>query len=209
MINLKKIIILLVLFFGLTSVFSQKVTAQAIEKPKEGKSLVYIANVSTRKFDIYDSKNVISNIKSRKYNVVEIETGKHLFWLAKNPSTFVEADLAPNNVYVLVIEEDDSAAVGGMFGALGSLAGSAMAGGNLRALNPEEFKDKRLFYQVIKNMTKENILISDGSKDEAATKEMQNKAFEKYDKLKSKNDKKILHLTPEMKFENADKPVKQ
>ncbi|MBB4807566.1 hypothetical protein HNP38_002872 [Chryseobacterium defluvii] len=189
--NLTKVFLLFAIFFGFSAAFSQKVTTQAIDKPSEGKSLVYILKTGAGaliNFRIYDKDVFLGSLASGKYLVYECEPGQHLFWAGAENRDYIEADLEPNSVYVINAE--------GQMGAF-------VAGVNLRPMNPNEFKDKKVFYQVVKNGTKQLYAKSEEDKSESIAK-----AMEKYQELKSKNSNKIAVLTSGMKFENADKPTK-
>ncbi len=182
---------LFVTLFAITTVFAQKVTTQAIDKPSEGKSLVYILKTGAGvliNFRIYDKDIFLGSVASGKYLVYECEPGQHLFWAGAENRDYVEANLEPNAVYVINAE--------GQMGAF-------VAGVNLKPLNPNEYKDKKVFYQIIKNDKKQIYSKSEDDKSENITKAMQ-----KYQELKSKNSNKIAFLTSNMKFENADKPTK-
>lgn len=196
--NLNKVF-LVVLLLGFTLVFSQKVTTQAIDKPSEGKALIYLINGATRKFDIYDNEKLVSSIKSGKYLTKEVEPGSHLFWTAQNPSNFLEATFSPNLTYVVAIEAQDSAVLLGVVGAL-------TAGANMMVFDPKDYKHKKLFYQVIKNFKKSEIDLANENAQQ--NPEMIKKALEKYDKFKTEKEGRILVLTNDMNFQNADKPQK-
>ncbi|WP_294302035.1 hypothetical protein [uncultured Chryseobacterium sp.] len=189
--SLKKVLLFFVVLFGISTVFAQKVTTQAIDKPSEGKSLVYILKTGAGaliNFRIYDKDVFLGSLPSGKYLAYECEPGQHLFWAGAENRDYVEANLEPNSVYVINAE--------GQMGAF-------VAGVNLRPMNPNEFRDKKVFYQVVKNDTKQFYTKSDEDKSENIAK-----AMEKYQELKSKNSNKIAVLTSDMKFENADKPTK-
>ena len=109
-----------------------------------------------------------------------------LFWAASENRDFIEADLEPNGVYVIK--------------AKGQM-GVVVAGVNLTPLNPNEFKDRRLFYQVIKHYTKQTDFNTNVDKSENIKQ-----AMEKYEDLKKKNSSKIQYLDPSWQFKNADKP---
>lgn len=189
--SLKKILLFVVVLLGFSTVLAQKVTTQSIDKPSEGKSLVYILKTGAGlliNFRLYDEDLFLGSVPSGKYLVYECEPGKHLFWAGAENRDYVEANLEPNGVYVINAE--------GQMGAF-------VAGVNLKPMNPNEFKDKKLFYQVIKNDTKQIYAKSNDDKSENIAK-----AMEKYQELKAKNSNKIAVLNSEMKFQNADKPIK-
>lgn len=189
--SLKKVLLFFVIFSGLSTVFAQKVTTQSIDKPSEGKSIVYILKTGAGallNFRVYDKDKFLGAIPSGKYLVYECEPGEHLFWAGSENRDYVEANLEPNSVYVLNAE-----------GQMGVFIASV----SLRPLKPTEFRDKKLFYQVVKNNTKTVYQPSSDDKAENIAK-----AIEKYNDLKSRNSNKIAVLSSDMKFENADKPTK-
>jgi Protein of unknown function (DUF2846). len=187
---LNRLILLVVLVCGLTA-YSQKVTTQEIDKPQEGKALVYILRTGAGmliNFRIYDKDKFLGALSGFKYMVYECEPGEHVFWAASENRDFVEANLEPNSVYVLNAE--------GQMGAF-------IAQVSLNPLNPNEFRDKRTFYQVIKGAKKQMYVPTTEDKTENISK-----GLEKYEALKASNSKKIKVLASDMKFENADKPEK-
>lgn len=190
--NLNKLFAAFLLFVGfIITVNAQKVTTQAIDKPSEGKSLVYILRTGAGpllNFRIYDNDKFLGALSGFKYMVYECEPGKHLFWAASENRDFVEADLAPNSVYVLNAE-----------GQMGAFIASV----SLTPLNPNEFRDKRTFYQVVKGANKSIYTPQTDNKSENIAK-----GLERYNELKAKDSKLIKVLTADMKFENADKPEK-
>ncbi len=188
---INKLILLIVLVTGSILMFSQKVTTQTIKKPSEGKSLVYIAKTGAGvliNFRIYDKDKFLGALTGGKYMVYECEPGDHLFWAAAENRDFIEAKLEPNKVYVLVAE--------GQMGAF-------VSGVNFKALNPNEFKDKKNFYQIIKSSKQQDSFDTKDDKSENIKK-----AIEKYAELKQNNSPKIKMLEVDWNFENADKPIK-
>lgn len=184
---LNRILLFGALVFGLNTLL-----AQSIEKPSEGKALVYIAKTGAGplvNFRIYDGDKFLGALSGFQYMVYECDPGEHLFWAASENRDYVEANLEANSVYVLNAE-----------GQLGAF----IAGVNFKPLNPNDFKDRKLFYQVIKHLTKSE------NKDASADKsENIRKGLEKYKELKEKGSSKIEILDSTWKFENADKPKKE
>lgn len=190
--KINKILILSACLFGFMLAFSQKVTTQAIEKPSEGKSLVYIAKTGAGplvNFRIYDNDKFLGALSGMKYMVYETEPGEHLFWATSENRDFVKATLEPNAVYVLNAE--------GQMGAF-------IAGVNLKPMNPQVFQDKRLFYQIIKSLKKQTTFNTSEDKTENIKK-----GLEKYEELKNSNSSKVRILEASWKFENADKPARE
>lgn len=190
--NLKKIVLLIAFFFGIISISSQKITTQEIVKPSEGKSLVYFLRTGAGpllNFRIYDNDKFLGALSGFKYLVYECEPGQHVFWAASENRDYIEANLEPNAVYVLNAE-----------GQMGAFIASV----GFLPLNPNEFRDRRTFYQVVKGAKKQDYAINDVDKSENIQKGLQ-----KYEDLKAGNSKKIKVLDAGWKFENADKPIKQ
>ena len=190
--NLKRILFVLGFFFGIISISSQKITTQEIVKPSEGKSLVYFLRTGAGpllNFRIYDNDKFLGALSGFKYLVYECEPGEHLFWATSENRDYIEATLEPNAVYVLNAE-----------GQMGAFIASV----GFSPLNPNEFRDKRTFYQVVKGAKKQDFIPNDIDKSENIKK-----GLEKFKDLKSSSSKKIKVLDPSWKFENADKPVKQ
>lgn len=187
------------LFFFCAFLFSTELKAQkqSIEIPTDGTVNVYLLNGATRKFDVYDSDKRITNLKSGYYVIYNVQPGEHLFWTAENPANFLKGNFEANSTYVVALEAQDSAMA---FGIVGALA----AGAKMMVFNPSEYKHKKLFYQVIKHFKKTDL---DGLVVEN-NQEMINKAMEKYQKFSTEKENKILLVTPDMKFFDADKPVK-
>lgn len=185
---------LFIVIFTLTAgnLFSQKATTQELRKPSEGKSLVYIAKTGAGfliNFRIYDGDKFLGALNGFKYMVYECEPGKHLFWAASENRDYIEAELEPNGVYFLNAE--------GQMGVF-------VAGVNFKPLNPNEFKDKRTAYQIIKHLTEQKEFKTDVDKSENIKLGM-----EKYEELKNRESSKIRVLEPSWKFENANKPQRE
>lgn len=188
-----------VFLFFCAFLFSTELNAQkqSIEIPTDGTVNVYIVNGSTRKFDIYDAEKRITNLKAGYYTIYNVQPGEHIFWTAENPVNFLKGNFEGNSTYVVALEAQDSAL---MFGVVGALT----AGAKMMVFNPNEFRDKKLFYQVVKRFKKvdaDGVILEND-------KEMIKKAMEKYQKFSNDKEKKILVVTPDMKFFDADKPVK-
>ena len=195
----KLIKIIPVLLFFCVFLFSIDIKAQkqSIEIPTDGTVNVYIVNGATRKFDIYNKEERVTNLKSGNYTIYNVKPGEHLFWTAENPANFLKGDFEANSTYVVAFEAQDSAMLFGVVGAL-------TAGAKMTIFNPNDFRDKKRFYQVVKRFKKVNLDAVFLEND----KEMVKEAMEKYHKFLNENEKRILIITPEMKFLDADKPVK-
>jgi hypothetical protein len=190
--NLKNIILAVILLLIGDNVFSQKTINQSIDKPSEGKSLVYIVRSGAGpllNFRFFDKDLFLGTINGVQYLVYECEPGFHIFWATSENRDFIEATLEPNSVYVLNAEGQM-----GMF----------IAGVNFKPLNPNEFIDKKLFYRAIKS--DEKVVYTKSEEDKSINIR---EGLAKYDALKENGSSKIKVLTSDMKFINADKPVRE
>lgn len=191
---MQKLIKLLVLGICLLPVFlnAQDIN-QALLKPTEGKSLVYFVRSNSAgfalNFRIYDKDKYLGALVYKEYLVYECDPGEHLFWAASENRDFVEANLAPNKVYILDVQ--------GQMGAF-------IVGVSLVPLKPNQKQAKKDLYKIIKNEKK----VIFNSATVAADNKEENiiKALEKYKDLKEKKTNKIEVLTQDMNFENANKP---
>lgn len=188
---LKVIVFFFICFFGINNGFSQE-NKQAITKPSEGKSLVYITRSNGAmmiNFRVYDKDLFIGALSYGEYFVYECEPGSHLFWAASENRDYVEATLEPNKVYVID---------------LGARMGAFVASVAVIPQSPTEKKHRKKFYKTVKNETA--ILKNQAKLSSDEKKENIAKALEKYNQLKESNSSKIQVLKPDMNFENADKP---
>ena len=188
--SVKFILILFVLALS-SNVFSQKIVNQIIDKPSDGKSLIYIVRSGAGpllNFRFYDNEVFLGAINGGQYLVYECEPGFHTFWATSENRDFIDATLEPNAVYVLNAE--------GQMGVF-------LAGVNFKPLNPQEFADRKLFYRVVKNDTKVIYAKSTADKSENIAA-----GLSKYKDLIAKGSDKIEVLNPNMNFLNADKPTK-
>lgn len=187
---------LLVLFAVLLSgfVFSQDKYLRGIQpfqKPSEGKALVYIIRSGAGaflNFRAYKDDKFLGVLSAEEYLVIECEPGEHLFWTVSENRDYVEASLKQDKVYVLNIE-----------GQMGTFIASV----SLKPLNPNKKSDKRLFSRKVRNS---HIVVYDESKITDDKSENITKGLEKHQELKKKSSSKILKLTPDMAFEDANKP---
>ena len=172
---------------------------QAIEIPSDGKVNVYVANGATRKFDVFDGEKFVTAIKAGKYFLYKCEPGEHLFWVGDTPTNYLKATFDANSSYVIGLEAPDSALLLGVVGAL-------TAGAKMLVFNSKEFKDQKLFYQVVKHFKKVDFMASSSVENR---EDLVKKAMEKFSKFKTEKEDRILILTSDMRFINADKPIKQ
>ena len=190
--KLRHVLILVIFFLGITTVFSQKITNQPVVKPSEGKALVYITRSNGAmmvNFRVYDKDLFIGALEYGNYFLYECEPGQHLFWAASENRDFVEANLEANKVYVIDLE---------------ARMGAFIAAVAVVPQNPKEKRHRKMFYRTVK---KETSVVKFQSKLTSQDKESNIiAALEKYKDLKQNNSTKIMVLNPDMNFENADKP---
>jgi hypothetical protein len=188
---LNKIVIILFILVSNNVASAQKIITQEIDKPSEGKSLVYIVRSGAGpllNFRFFDKDIFLGALNGGQYLVYECEPGFHTFWATSENRDFVDATLEPNSIYVLNGEGQM-----GMF----------IAGVNFKPLDSNNFSDKKLFYRVVKNDEKIKFAPSNEDKSKNIAE-----GLAKYNELKSRNSDKIKVLRGEMKFINADKPLR-
>ena len=185
---MKKTILLLLMFSGVINAQNQE-----LQKPKEGKSLVYFIRSNstefTLNFRVYDKDKFLYALPFQEYLVYECEPGSHVFWAASDNRDYVDADLEANKVYVVDVE-----------GQMGML----VAGVSLVPFKPSERSNKKDLFKIVK---KEKMIIYDNnlSIGDDKTENIQ-QGLEKYNLLKEKKSNKIEILTKDMFFDNANKP---
>jgi hypothetical protein len=186
---LKKLFV--TLFLCLSSLINAQ--NQELEKPKEGKALVYFVRSNSAgfalNFRIYDKDKFLYALPYGEYLVYECDPGQHMFWAASENRDFVDAELEANRVYVVDIQ-----------GQMGML----VAGVSLVPFNPTERSNRKDLFKIVK---KEKMTIYNSSLSIAEHKtENIIQGLEKYNKLKESKSSKIEILTKDMFFENANKP---
>ena len=185
------------LFYIFTFLFvfnanSQEIN-QLLEKPKEGKSLVYFVRSNSTgfalNFRVYDKDKFLYALPFQEYLVYECEPGYHVFWAASDNRDYVDADLEANKVYVVDVQ-----------GQMGML----VAGVSLVPFKPSERSNKKDLFKIVKK-EKKIIYSNNLSNGDDKTENIQ-QGLEKYNLLKEKKSSKIEILTKDMFFENANKP---
>ncbi len=194
---MKKSILLLFLASTINLFAQEEVTTsniQPFQKPKEGKSLVYIIKSGPGafvNFRTFLNNKFLGVVTIDSYLIVECDSGKQLFWATSENRDYIEADLLPNKVYVLNAE--------GQMGAF-------VAGVNFKQLNPNEKSSKNLFARKLKNS---NAVIYDPNNTEIEDKtENITKGLSKYKELKKDNSEKIIQLDNSLFFEDGEKFIK-
>ncbi|MDQ7960222.1 hypothetical protein [Flavobacterium lindanitolerans] len=164
---------------------------QPFQKPKEGKSLVYLIRSGAGalvNFRAYKDDKFLGALVNDDYLIIECEPGEHLFWAVSENRDYVEANLEANKVYVLNIQ-----------GQMGAFIASV----SLKQLDPNKKSDKKLFARKIRNSW---AIVYDESRITEDKSENIEKGLAKYKELKAKESSKIIKLDPAKAFENADKP---
>ncbi|MCC1483301.1 DUF2846 domain-containing protein [Winogradskyella immobilis] len=163
--------------------------AQNLEKPSEGKALVYIMRSvdlagGGLNFRVYDKDIFLGALPSRAYFTYECDPGEHLFWAASENRDFVEATLEANKTYVI----DLKAKIGVFIAAVG-----------IEPYSPSNKKHVKRINRVLKKHI--NAKIAKSSRTEEK-KENIEKAMEAYNRIKNNKNSKIKKLTTNMNFEN-------
>lgn len=174
---------------------SFSIFGQELQKPSEGKTMVYFTRVDQMGFLInfkyFDGEKYLGKFNHGKYLAYECEPGKHLFWAKSENVHFVEADLEADKIYVIDSEPQ---------------MGAFKAGVKLIPFNndPASFKNEKK-YTKRKNRILESIsegksyLISveDQKEQEKDLKDLVTRMMEKYNKFKANNEE-ITQLPKEM-----------
>jgi hypothetical protein len=189
---MKKIIPLLLL------IFSINVQAQELNKPSEGKAMVYFTRVEAMGFLInfkyFDGEKYLGKFNYGKYLAYECDPGKHLFWAKSENSDFVEAELEPNKIYIL-----DSQPQMGAFKAGVKL----IPFNNDPTFYKNEKKYNRIKTRMLESITSgESYSMSEEDVKEAEQdlQELTKRIMEKYDKKKTENEV-ITQMPKEMFFQ--------
>ena len=186
MIITHKILIILVLYFS----FSSASNAQVLEKPSQGKALVYIMRGNNLggaiNFRVYDKDVFLGALPSRAYFTYECDPGEHLFWAASENRDFVEANLEAGKTYVI----DLRAKIGIFITAVG-----------LEPYNPDNKRHKKRIKRVLKNHINANIVHAERTEEKS---ENIAKAMEAYNRIKDREVSKIKQLTSDMNFQTKE-----
>lgn len=87
------------------SLLSSIVLAQGVEPAPADKAVVYFVRASglgaAINFHYYDGDQLIGKFNGSKYLRYECDPGKHLFWGRSENRSFVEAELAAGNIYLI------------------------------------------------------------------------------------------------------------
>jgi hypothetical protein len=190
---MKSIKIILVLFISFLCFTVNAQEKQEIKKPSEGKALVYIIRPSNFAFlvgfKVFNNDKYLAKLGAEKYLVYECEPGEQLFWAEAENYDFVKANLEANKTYVLLLVPK---------------MGAFKAAVGLKACSPVD-KDQRIaFYNAVKN-SKEYVFTEESVKDIDEKKSIQS-GLKKYVKVRGSDPDRIMALTADMNFLNADKP---
>lgn len=187
-------IILLLLLVSVVKVSAQD--AVPLDKPRPGKSLVYIFKGgfggALINFNIYDGEKSLGDVSVSRYIVYHCEPGEHKFWANSENRSYLVANLEPDKVYAIGAD---------------STMGFMVAQVNLRGYDPKIYSDRMMFHQVVKNGKKN--YITGTTLNSSEDKNFVSETMKKYDELIAKQSKNVHYLTGDMSFDNADKPVKE
>lgn len=94
-----------ILFFLFLLVASLTVFAQSVEPAPADKAVVYFVRPNTMgaliNFTFYDGDALIARFNGGKYYRYECAPGTHVFWAKSENRSYVEADLAAGQIYVI------------------------------------------------------------------------------------------------------------
>ena len=179
----------LLLITLLLSIAGTYVNAQQFPKPSPGKSLVIFERPPLTaiaiQFRLFDSTRFIGIMGAGNHLVYECDPGKRLFWGTSENRDFLEADLSPDQVY---------------------LVGVAVEPGALTArvafvpFDPNSKRAEKIKNQFLKRLDKgkeKKIGTTLSDQNPAQTQSSVENGLQRYQTLKSKN-KKIKQLTQEM-----------
>jgi hypothetical protein len=92
------ILILMIRLLGFT---------QPIESPPEGKSIIYFyfdPSLSSGETRLFKEQSFVGSFPAGSYASVVLEPGDELFWTDRNGSSWMEANVAANKRYLVVVE---------------------------------------------------------------------------------------------------------
>lgn len=186
-------------FLFIVTLLSISVNAQELKKPAEGKTIVYFVRSSGMgmliNFKYFDGEKYLGKFNYGKYLIYECDPGKHLFWSRSENTSFIEAELEPNKIYIIDSEAQ---------------MGAIKAGVKLVAFDPkaEHYKTPKKFEKKKKNIldaiteNKEYIATAEDLKEGATEFEsVIKRSTEKYNKSKEKGEE-FAKVLPEMSYTN-------
>jgi hypothetical protein len=177
---MKKIILIVVILFSITNY------SQNLNKPSEGKALVYFTRIYSTGFLInfkyFDNDKYLGKFNHGKYLAYECDPGKHLFWAKSENIDYLEAELEAGKVYIIDSEPQMGAIKAGV-----KLVPFETNQNNYKNVKKYEKKKADMLGAII---DAKEYLISEADLNE--TKEDQEslvkRAIEKYTKRKEKGD---------------------
>jgi len=99
--------LLLTLLLAVVSCFSS-LLAQGFTPPTEGKAVVYFVRFTIygkpMTFEFFHNDTYFAELKGKQYLRYECEPGEHLFWASTENKEFMTAELAANQIYVVVVD---------------------------------------------------------------------------------------------------------
>jgi hypothetical protein len=97
------ILLLILIMTDITKSFCQGITA-----PQAGNAVIYFTRVTSLgfaiPFDFFDGRKYIGDFAGKNYLRYECAPGEHLFWASSENKAFMMADVAPNSIYVVIVD---------------------------------------------------------------------------------------------------------
>ena len=82
--------------------------AQGFTPPPEGKAVVYFVRFTIygkpMKFEFFHNDTYFAELKGKQYLRYECDPGEHIFWASTENKEFMTAELAANQIYVVVVD---------------------------------------------------------------------------------------------------------
>jgi hypothetical protein len=179
--NLKVSSIALLLAVACYPLFSQE-----LQKPSEGKSIIYFTRVSSAgaliNFKFFDGEKYIGKFNGAKYMIYECDPGEHLFWASSENRDFMPAKIEAGKVYIV----DARVQIGGIKARVD--------------LMPLKNSDVKLLKKVNKLLSKKTAIEMDVNEIEREQTEMTEYIQISLDKYSDRveKDKEYDMLEPEM-----------
>ncbi len=99
--------LLFTLLLAVLSGFSS-LLAQGFTPPAEGNAVVYFVRFTIygkpMAFEFFHNDTYFAELKGKQYLRYECEPGEHIFWASTENKEFMTAELAANQIYVVVVD---------------------------------------------------------------------------------------------------------
>lgn len=172
-----------------TLCLNYNLSAQELQKPSEGKALIYFMRTSTAapivKFSFFHGDKYLGKFNGGKYMVYEVDPGEHLFWARSENTAFLEANVQAGGVYIV----DTTVKMGAFKAAVG-----------IRPLDKNAKNYERYLKRVKKLFAKNkerNFTEEERKTESVKMADMISRIMEKYERQKAEG-KEMAQLTPDM-----------